>query len=233
KVDRQTRKFRPLTDEVVRGHLVGDHTLGIYPLLQDETCWFLAVDFDKKTWQKDAAAFLTVCCELNVPAAPERSRSGNGGHVWIFFDRAIPATTARKLGCAILTRVMESRHQVGLDSYDRLFPNQDTMPKGGLGNLIALPLQKLPREVGNSLFVDAQFNPYPDQWSFLATIHRMSSSAIEGLVEEAARRGDVIGVRISLTDQDQADPWTLPPSRKRLERLVQGPLPERVQVVRA
>ena len=104
KVDRQTRKFRPLTDEVVRGHLVGDHIIGIYPLLQDETCWFLAVDFDKKTWQKDAAAFLTVCCELNVPAALERSRSGNGGHVWIFFDQAIPATTARKLGCAILTR---------------------------------------------------------------------------------------------------------------------------------
>ena len=107
KVDRQTRKFRPLTDEVLRGHVVGDHTIGIYPLLQDETCWFLAVDFDKKTWQKDATAFLVVCCELNVPAALERSRSGNGGHVWIFFDRAIPATTARKLGCAILTRAME------------------------------------------------------------------------------------------------------------------------------
>jgi hypothetical protein len=156
KVDRQTRKFRPLTDEVVRGHLVGDHTIGIYPLQQDETCWFLAVDFDKKTWQKDAAAFLAVCCELNVPAALERSRSGNGGHVWIFFDQAIPATTARKLGCAILTRAMESRHQLGLDSYDRFFPNQDTMPKGGLGNLIALPLQKLPRADGNSVFVDAE-----------------------------------------------------------------------------
>jgi hypothetical protein len=113
KVDRQTRKFRPLTDEVVRGHLVGDHTIGVYPLLQDETCWFLAVDFDKKTWQRDATAFLTVCCELNVPAALERSRSGNGGHVWIFFDQAIPATTARKLGCAILTRAMESRHHRG------------------------------------------------------------------------------------------------------------------------
>ncbi len=90
KVDRQTRKFRPLTDEVVRGHLVGDNTIGIYPLLQDETCWFLAVDFDKKTWQKDATAFLAVCGELNVPAALERSRSGNGGHVWIFFDHQFP-----------------------------------------------------------------------------------------------------------------------------------------------
>ena len=160
KVDHQTRKFRPLTDDVVRGHLVGDHTVGIYPLLQDETCWFLAVDFDKKTWQKDAAAFLEVCRRLNVPAALERSRSGNGGHVWIFFDRALCATTARKLGCAILTRTMESRHQVGLDSYDRFFPNQDTMPKGGFGNLDSLPLQKAPRADGNSVFVDTEFHPY-------------------------------------------------------------------------
>jgi hypothetical protein len=132
KVDRQTRKFRPLTDEVVRGHLVGDHTIGIYPLLQDETCWFLAVDFDKKTWQRDATAFLAVCCELNVPAALERSRSGNGGHVWIFFDQAIPATTARKLGCAILTRAMESRHQLGLDSYDRFSPTRTPCQREGL-----------------------------------------------------------------------------------------------------
>ena len=190
KVDRQTRKYRPLTDDVVRGHLVGDHTVGIYPLLQDETCWLLAVDFDKKTWQKDATAFLAACRELNVPAALERSRSGNGGHVWIFFERAIPATTARKLGCAILTRTMESRHQLGLDSYDRFFPNQDTMPKGGLGNLIALPLQKVPRANGNSVFVDAEFRPYPDQWEFLASVKRMSADAVEAVVLEAqeARR---------------------------------------------
>lgn len=103
----------------MRGHLVGDHTIGIYPLLLDETCWLLAVDFDKKTWQEDATAFLAVCSELNAPAALERSRSGNGGHVWIFFDRPIPATTVRKLGCTILTQTMESRHQLGLDSYDR------------------------------------------------------------------------------------------------------------------
>jgi hypothetical protein len=112
KVDRQTRTYRPLTDDVVRAHLVGEHTVGLYPLLQDETCWFLAVDFDKKTWQQDAIAFLEVCRELNVSAALERSRSGNGGHIWIFFERAIPATTARKLGCVILTRTMESRHQL-------------------------------------------------------------------------------------------------------------------------
>ncbi len=232
KVDRQTRKFRPLTDEVVRGHLVGDHTLGIYPLLQDETCWFLAVDFDKKTWQKDAAAFLTVCCELNVPAALERSRSGNGGHVWIFFDRAIPATTARKLGCAVLTRAMESRHQLGLDSYDRFFPNQDTMPKGGLGNLIVLPLQKLPRADGNSVFVDTEFRPYGDQWTFLASVKRIPVSAVEAVVLEAQRNGDLIGVRIASAEDEVQDPWTLPPSRKR-DRPLPGPFPVQVQIVRA
>lgn len=233
KVDRLTRKFRPLTDEVVRGHLVGDHTIGIYPLLQDETCWFLAVDFDKKTWQKDATAFLAVCCELSVPAALERSRSGNGGHVWIFFDRAIPATTARKLGCAILTRAMESRHQLGLDSYDRFFPNQDTMPKGGLGNLIALPLQKLPRADGNSVFVDTEFRPYGDQWTFLASMKRMPVSAAEAVVLEAQRRGDLVGVRVSSAEDEGQDPWTLPPSRKRAERPITGPLPMQVRIVRA
>jgi len=233
KVDRQTRKFRPLTDEVVRGHLVGDHTIGIYPLLQDETCWFLAVDFDKKTWQKDAAAFLAVCCELNVPAALERSRSGNGGHVWVFFDQAIPATTARKLGCALLTRAMESRHQLGLDSYDRFFPNQDTMSKGALGNLIALPLQKLPRADGNSVFVDTEFRPYGDQWTFLASVKRMSVSAAAAVVLEAQRHGDFIGVRIASAEDEAQDPWTLPSSRRRADHPIPGPFPVQVQIVRA
>ena len=234
KVDRQTRKLRPLTDEVVRGHLMGEHTIGIYPLLRDETCWFLAVDFDKKAWQQDAAAFLATCQELGVPAALERSRSGNGGHVWIFFDRGVPAATARKLGCAILTRTMERRHQVGLDSYDRFFPNQDTIPKGGFGNLIALPLQKVPRQAGNSVFVDSEFRPYPDQWGFLSELRRMPADAAQALVLEAQRKGDLVGVGISVADDESGqEPWTSPPSQKRRESLIAGPLPERVQVVRA
>jgi superfamily II DNA or RNA helicase len=233
RVDRLTRKYRPLTDDVAREHLVGEHTVGLYPLLQDETCWLLAVDFDKKTWQQDAAAFLTACRELEVPASLERSRSGNGGHVWIFFERAIPATTARKLGCVILTRTMESRHQIGLDSYDRFFPNQDTMPKGGFGNLIALPLQKAPRANGNSVFIDAGFRPYPNQWVFLASIKRMSSESVEAIVLEAQRRGDLIGVRISIAEDDDIDPWILPPSRTRADRQIPGPFPKQVQVVQS
>ncbi len=234
KVDRNTRKFLPLSDMVIENHLLGKETIGIYPLLPDETCWFLAVDFDKKTWAEDSRAFLDTCQELNVPAALERSRSGNGGHVWIFFEQAIPASTARKLGCAVLTRTMERRHQLGLDSYDRFFPNQDTMPKGGFGNLIALPLQFAPRKSDNSAFIDAGLRPYPDQWGFLSTIRRMSTAAAEALIADAQRNGDLIGVRISIADdEDTQDPWTLPPSRKRMERPIEGPLPERVQIIRA
>jgi hypothetical protein len=128
---------------------------------------------------------------------------------------------------------MESRHQLGLDSYDRFFPNQDTMPKGGLGNLIALPLQKLPRADGNSVFVDTEFRPYGDQWTFLASMKRMPVSAAEVVVLEAQRNGDLIGVRIASAEDEVQDPWTLPPSRKRADRPIPGPFPAQVQIVRA
>jgi superfamily II DNA or RNA helicase len=234
KVDQKTRKYFPLTDSVIESHLLGKETIGVYPLLTDETCWLLAVDFDKKTWQDDSGAFMDTCREMKVPAALERSRSGRGGHVWIFFECAVPAIAARKLGCAILTQTMERRHQLGLDSYDRFFPSQDTMPKGGFGNLIALPLQAMPRKAGNSVFIDANFQPYPDQWTFLAALERVPLMVAEEIVGEAQRRGDLIGVRASVTDdEDRQDPWTLPPSRRRLERPIPGPLPERVQIVRA
>ena len=118
--------------------------MGVYPLLRDESCFFLAADFDKADWQDDAQAVLETCGRLNLPAALERSRSGNGGHIWLFFERAIPAVLARKLGAHILTETMEHRPDLGLDSYDRFFPSQDTLPQAGFGNLIALPLQKQP-----------------------------------------------------------------------------------------
>src|SRR6516165_3154825 len=234
KVDQKTRKYFPLTDSVIENHLLGKETIGVYPLLSDETCWFLAVDFDKKTWQEDSIAFMDTCRKMEVPAALERSRSGRGGHVWIFFEHAVPAITARKLGCAILTRTMERRHQLGLDSYDRFFPSQDTMPKGGFGNLIALPLQAVPRKAGNSVFIDSNFQPYPDPWAFLSTIRRMATDAAEEIVAEAQRKGDLIGVRISIVDDEEKhDPWTMPPSRRRPERPIPGPMPESVQIVRA
>lgn len=226
------RVLRPVMDETIRAHLTGKHTVGVYPLLTDETCWFLALDFDKNTWQQDVTAFLDTCDEMSVPAVVERSRSGNGGHVWIFFAEPVPAVQARQLGCALLTRTMERRHQIGLDSYDRLFPNQDTMPKGGFGNLIALPLQKHPRQQGNSVFLDRSFQPYLDQWAFLSGLRRMHPMEVDAIVREAARSGSTVGLRLSLTDEEgEDDPWTLPPSRRKPERPIEGPFPEKVTIV--
>jgi superfamily II DNA or RNA helicase len=229
----EPKEYFPVTDHVIQNHLTGKLTAGVYPLLTDETCWFLAADFDKASWQDDVRAFLETCGEWNVPAAIERSRSGRGGHVWMFFEAALPASLARKLGAAILTRTMERRHQVGLDSYDRFFPSQDTMPKGGFGNLIALPLQHLPRGHGNSVFLNSDFAPHPDQWAFLSSIQRMQFAEAEAIVHEAERDGKIVGVRRSVTDEDAgADPWTLMPSRKKKEEPIAGPLPPGVRITR-
>ncbi len=200
-------------------------------MLLDETCFFLAVDFDKEGWREDAGAFLGTCREHDVPAALERSRSGNGGHVWFFFEEATPANLARNLGCALLTRTMEQRPEIGLQSYDRLFPNQDTLPKGGFGNLIALPLQKAARDDGNSLFLDGAFLPHPDQWAFLDSIDRISKCRLEETVKDLTSQGGAIGIRLSLPDESDPEPWTAPASRSRKEPPIVGPLPEKLEIV--
>ncbi len=234
------REFLPVTDQVIRNHLLGgdplsrskrDFTVGVYPLLLDETCWFVAADFDKSSWTEDIGSALEVCKLHNVPAAVERSRSGTGGHLWIFFSSPIPAALARQMGSFILTEAMEKRPEIGLDSYDRFFPNQDTMPKGGFGNLIALPLQRKPRENGNSLFVDETFRPYADQWAFLSSVRRMDRSEVEAVVSEAIGRGRVIGVRMIAVDEEDDEPWAAPPSRRRNEPPIPGPLPEKLALV--
>jgi len=230
------RRFLSVTDEVIRWHLSGqddhgrDFVMGVYPMLQDETCFFLAADLDKTHWQEDAEAVLETCRRKNLLAALERSRSGNGGHIWLFFREALPATLARKLGSHILTETMERRPDIGLDSYDRFFPNQDTLPQGGFGNLIALPLQKRPRDLGNSVFLDDHGQPYLDQWAYLSTIRKPDRSAVEEIVRDAERHGRVVGVRIALTDEDDAEPWAMPPSRRRKEPALVGPLPETLEL---
>jgi superfamily II DNA or RNA helicase len=161
----------------------------------------------------------------------ERSRSGNGGHTWIFFSEPIPAALARKMGAFLLTQTMERRPEVGLDSYDRFFPSQDTLPTGGFGNLIALPLQKKPREKGNSLFLDEGFVPYQDQWAFLSSLHRMNRREVEMVVGEAERQGEFLGIRLPVTDEHDDQPWTAPPSRRHKEPPVIGPLPEQIDLV--
>jgi superfamily II DNA or RNA helicase len=231
------RRFFEVTNEVVGWHLSGrddrgcDFVMGLYPMLLDETCFFLAVDFDGEEWQTDAGAFLETCQRFEMPAVLERSRSGNGGHVWFFFENAISASLARKLGSHILTETMEHRPEIGLGSYDRLFPNQDTLPKGGFGNLIALPLQKQARQRDNTVFLDEQFQPYADQWWFLASVRRIKREKVEALVRDAESKGRIVGVRMALADEDDDNPWTAPPSRRRKEPIIAGPLPEKLEAV--
>jgi superfamily II DNA or RNA helicase/very-short-patch-repair endonuclease len=230
------RRFLPVTDAAVRWHLSGQDdagrafVMGIYPLLQDETCFFLAADVDKGGWREDVLAFMATCRELGLPAALERSRSGKGAHVWLFFQEAIPAALARSLASHILTETMERRPEIGLDAYDRFFPNQDTLPKGGLGNLVALPLQKRARQQGNSLFLDEQLRPWADQWAFLATMQKIGRAQAEALVQQAERRGRVLGVRLAATD-DEAKPGAAPSPRRLQEPRLAGPLPKRLEGV--
>jgi len=239
--DCPNRRFYPVTDEAITWHLSGrnslgrDFVMGVYPMLLDETCFFLAVDFDGADWQNDAEAFLQTCRRLELTAGLERSRSGEGGHIWFFFEGAIPANLARKMGSHILTETMEHRPEIGMKSYDRLFPNQDTLPRGGFGNLIALPLQKRPRQRGNTVFLDENFCPWVDQWSFLAAIKRISRARVEATVREAESRGRILGVRIALPDDDDDNdnPWAAPPSRRRKEPPMTGILPEKLELVLA
>lgn len=174
----QHRQLSPLTDQVLFDHLSGKKLIGIYPMLQDETCAFLAFDFDKQNWQNDVLAFAKVCKSQGVPINIERSQSGNGAHVWIFFDEYLSAALARKFGTALLFKALEERHEIGMDSYDRMFPNQDTLPKGGFGNLIALPLQLQAKRKNNSVFVDETFTPFQDQWMYLSSIQKLSKKEL-------------------------------------------------------
>ena len=222
--------FLPVTDEVIEGHLRGRHTIGVYPILPDGTCRFLAADFDKKTWRQDAEAYLAACRVKRIPAAVERSRSGSGGHVWIFFDQPVQAALARRLGTHLLTEAMERRPDLGFGSYDRFFPNQDTLPVGGFGNLIALPLQGGPRRMGNSLFLGDDFEPHPDQWAFLSSIRPVSLTEANSIVDEAARLGRVTGLRMPLEEEDE-EPWTAPPSLRRPLTEIAGPLPGGIDAV--
>jgi superfamily II DNA or RNA helicase len=241
------RNFEPVTDRVIRNHLAGfipapfeggpplPFVMGVYPLLQNETCYFLAVDFDKQSWQEDVKAFMETCRIEDIPASPERSRSGNGAHIWIFFENAVPAVKARKLGSFLMTRTLDRRPEIGLDSFDRFFPNQDTLLRGGFGNLIALPLQKAAREKNHSIFLNDNLAPYPDQWAYLSSVKKVDEKKLDSLIRGAAERRELLPVAWQSDNtfehgetEDEDKPW-----QRKAESLplIAEQLPSAVEVV--
>jgi len=223
------RRLLPLSDAVLYDHLAGKHTIGVYPLLPDDTCHFLAVDFDEAEWKDDVLAFEQSCHDLGVPVALEVSRSGSGAHAWVFFADRVPAREARRLGSAIISHTCARTRQLKLSSYDRLFPNQDTMPKGGFGNLIALPLQREPREQGRSVFVDRTLRPYSDQWRYLASINPLPVQDIEPIILRATQGTHPLDVTF-IDEEDHKEPWkcSASPSGK-----LAGPMPTSLMVTLA
>lgn len=228
-VDCTQRLLLPVTDQVIYDHLAGKQTIGVYPLLTDDSCNFLAADFDEADWREDGQSFMQSCHELQIPAALEISRSGNGMHVWLFFSEPVPAREARRLGAALISHTCNRTRQLSLASYDRLFPNQDTLPKGGFGNLIALPLQKQPREQGRSVFVDARFEPCPDQWVFLASIRPLSRVELEDAILRASGGRHPLDVAFAV-DEEESKPWQRPTP---VTAKISGPLPESLTLVLA
>jgi superfamily II DNA or RNA helicase len=219
--------YAVLDEHVIENHLRGNIVAGIYPMLLDETCYFLAMDFDEACWQEDVTAVREVCAEFDIPVAAERSQSGNGAHLWFFFENQLTAALARKFGAAILTYSMNRRHEIHFKSYDRFFPSQDTMPKGGFGNLIALPFQKSARDCNNSEFINDNFEAYRDQWAFLSSIQKISEDRIENLIQELCH-GHELGV-LKIDEEETQKPWETQPT----SRLKKSDFPKQIDIVKA
>lgn len=216
--------FMPVRNSILAHHLQGRATVGTYTLLKDETCKYVAVDFDKRTWRKDVQAFVNVCRDHEIPVLVEVSRSGQGTHVWILFETPVPAVTARKLGTALISKTCATLRQLSLDSYDRLFPAQDKMPKGGWGNLIAVPLQGIPKLNGHSVFVDEDLRPYKDQWLHLLKSKTVSMFDLEVLLSNLVGPEDPLDVAFLNHETKQK----LIKSPKPLK--IEGPLPQHLNI---
>ena len=221
------RQFTELDDQIIYRHLAGQHVVGVYPLLQDNTCYFLAADFDKGQWQEEVKAMSQACTNFEIPHGIEISRSGNGAHLWIFFSERVPATEARLLGFALLDKAMEVYPNLSFDSYDRLFPNQDILPEGGFGNLIALPLQKEARLTGNSSFVDEELNVIHDQWHHLAQMKSISPKTLNSLLTKISPKPTLFKEQAVI---EQRPPWEITAKAKPLKL---ENTPERVTIILA
>ncbi|MCF6268720.1 MAG: DEAD/DEAH box helicase family protein [Melioribacteraceae bacterium] len=219
--------YSKLNKNVIENHLRGNLIIGIYPLLNDDTCSFLAIDFDNRGWQNDITALRKTCDKFNIPIAVERSSSGNGGHIWFFFNNPMPAQQARKFGTSLLTSAMNQRHEIKFNSYDRLFPYQDRMPQGGFGNLIALPLQKEARKISNTLFVDDNFEAYTDQWMFLNNVKKISVDEVELYIKKFNIGNELGQLRIS-EDEEEAKPWN-----SKQHKLAKSDFPQKIKYVKA
>ena len=198
----KNQNFKVPDNQAIYGHLKGIKTIGIYPLLSDNSTFILAADFDKDDWFKAVTAFALTCESLGIPYLLERSRSGNGGHVWIFFSEAVAASDARRLGNGLLRKTMELYPLLSFDCFDRLFPNQDIMPEGGFGNLIALPLQLEPRKYNNSVFINNEGVPYNDQWSILAATQKVTKSQLQSTLNQLNAY-----IEIAPEDIEKNEPW--------------------------
>jgi superfamily II DNA or RNA helicase len=215
---RQNREFdRAVIAMHLRGRRKKDDSkefaVGAYPLLLDETCNFIVADFDKADFQSDVQAFKRECLEANIPVYLERSRSGKGCHAWVFFTFPVSARSARRMMLTMITKAMEGRPDLGFDSYDRLLPNQEKMPKGGFGNLVGLPLQGRPRLEGNSVFVDDNWQPFEDQWAYLSDIRKMDPEDVERISSVGTGSGTILGIQMPPFEEHADEPWKMRPSR--------------------